>query len=49
MVVTPAVQRGQVFVPMHYEEANELTQSVFDPYSHQPPYKGSAVALEPVH
>ncbi len=42
-VVTHAVQAGQVFVPMHYEETNRLTDPVFDPYSRQPSYKSCAV------
>jgi assimilatory nitrate reductase catalytic subunit len=45
-VVTPAVQPGQVFLPMHYEATNVLTDAVFDPYSHQPAYKACAVAVE---
>jgi assimilatory nitrate reductase catalytic subunit len=44
-VVTPAVQPGQVFIPMHYEATNLLTHGVFDPYSHQPAYKACAVAV----
>jgi assimilatory nitrate reductase catalytic subunit len=43
---TPAVQPGQVFLPMHYETTNKLTDAVFDPYSHQPAYKSCAVAVE---
>lgn len=43
--LTPAVQPGQVFIPMHYEEANLLTDAVFDPYSRQPSYKACAVAI----
>jgi len=31
--VTDAVAAGQVFVPMHYAEANRLTFPAFDPYS----------------
>jgi assimilatory nitrate reductase catalytic subunit len=46
--VTPAIQPGQVFVPMHYEATNVLTDATFDPYSHQPAYKACAVAVEPV-
>ena len=46
--VTRSVQPGQVFVPMHYEEANRLTDAVFDPYSKQPSYKACAVELRPV-
>lgn len=41
--VTPTVQPGQVFIPMHYVEANRLTDAVFDPYSKQPSYKACAV------
>jgi assimilatory nitrate reductase catalytic subunit len=44
--LTHAVQPGQLFMPMHYEEANQLTPSSFDPYSRQPSYKACAVALE---
>ena len=29
--VTPTVQRGQVFMSMHYEETNQLTMPHFDP------------------
>jgi assimilatory nitrate reductase catalytic subunit len=47
-VVTPAVQKGQLFIPMHYEATNVLTYPSFDPYSHQPAYKASAVAIEVV-
>lgn len=41
--LTPTVQPGQVFIPMHYEETNRLTLSHFDPYSHQPSYKNCSV------
>ncbi len=43
--LTHGVQPGQVFVPMHYETVNRLTDSVFDPYSRQPSYKACAVGL----
>ena len=43
--VTPTVQPGQVFIAMHYEEANQLTDAVFDPYSRQPSYKACAVKV----
>lgn len=43
--LTPAVRPGQVFLPMHYEETNRLTDAVFDPYSHQPAYKACAVRV----
>jgi len=45
-VVTPGVQVGQVFIPMHYGATNLLTHSIFDPYSHQPAYKSCAVNVE---
>lgn len=41
--VTASVQRGQIFMPMHYQETNKLTQASFDPYSRQPSYKFCAV------
>lgn len=43
--VTNTVQPGQVFIPMHYDTANQLTDAVFDPYSRQPSYKACAVRL----
>ena len=46
--VTRSVQPGHVFVPMHYEETNRLTDAVFDPYSKQPSYKACAVELRSV-
>jgi assimilatory nitrate reductase catalytic subunit len=45
--ITPTVQPGQVFIPMHYAATNRLTLAVFDPYSRQPAYKACAVKLEP--
>jgi assimilatory nitrate reductase catalytic subunit len=46
--VTPTVARGQVFLPMHYDGVNRLTDSIFDPYSKQPSYKACAVRLRPM-
>lgn len=43
--VTPTVQPGQVFLPMHYETTNQLTLAHFDPYSRQPSYKNCAVRI----
>jgi assimilatory nitrate reductase catalytic subunit len=43
--VTPAVQPGQLFLPMHDEATNRLTDAVFDPYSKQPSYKACAVLV----
>lgn len=47
-LLSTTVTTGQVFMPMHYEETNELTLSHFDPHSRQPSYKDCAVALEPI-
>lgn len=46
--VTRSVQPGHVFVPMHYDETNRLTDAVFDPYSKQPSYKACAVQVSVV-
>ncbi len=43
--VTPTIPPGQLFVPMHYESANQLTDAVFDPISKQPAYKACAVRV----
>jgi predicted molibdopterin-dependent oxidoreductase YjgC len=47
--VTETVAAGQLFVPFHYFEANanQVTQSAFDPISREPNYKQSAVRIEP--
>lgn len=44
--VVNTVQVGQLFMPMHYAKANQLTHASFDPYSRQPSYKASAVNIE---
>ncbi|HEX7261864.1 MAG TPA: molybdopterin dinucleotide binding domain-containing protein, partial [Luteolibacter sp.] len=44
--LAPTVQRGQIFIPMHYPEVNRLTHAAFDPHSRQPNYKACAVALK---
>ncbi len=46
--VAPSVAPGQVFMPMHYAETNELTLWHVDPYSRQPNYKSCAVAVNRV-
>src|SRR5688572_27072391 len=43
--ITQIVSPGQVFIPMHYPETNQLTYPSVDPYSRQPSYKASAVRL----
>jgi len=47
-VLTPTVQPGQIFVPMHYGVTNQLTRGEFDPHSRQPSYKHCAVRLEQI-
>ncbi|MFN3323569.1 MAG: molybdopterin oxidoreductase family protein [Bryobacteraceae bacterium] len=46
--ITSIVAPGQVFLPFHYAEfnANNVTQSAFDPISREPNYKQSAVRVE---
>jgi anaerobic selenocysteine-containing dehydrogenase len=43
--VTASVAAGQVFMPMHYAETNNLTLWHVDPYSRQPSYKSCAVSV----
>src|SRR5262249_32047352 len=43
--VTPSIESGQVFIPMHYEALNQLLPCVFDPPSRQPSFKCCAVRL----
>ena len=43
--VAPTVARGCVFLPMHDESTNRLTDAVFDPVSRQPAYKACAVRV----
>jgi assimilatory nitrate reductase catalytic subunit len=45
--VTEIVAPGQVFMPFHFAEtnANQVTQSAFDPISREPNYKQCAVAI----
>jgi anaerobic selenocysteine-containing dehydrogenase len=46
--LTETVGSGQVFVPFHWAEANanQATQSAFDPISREPNYKQCAVRVE---
>ena len=43
--VTPTVQAGQLFLPMHDGSTNLLTLSAFDPESRQPAYKACAARV----
>jgi assimilatory nitrate reductase catalytic subunit len=49
--VTEIVAPGQVFMPFHFVEtnANQITQSAFDPISREPNYKQCAVRVEHSH
>lgn len=47
-VLTGGVPCGSVFMPMHYEEVNQLTFAAFDPHSRQPSYKACAVSVAPL-
>jgi assimilatory nitrate reductase catalytic subunit len=46
--ITETVAPGQVFVPFHWAQfnANQATQSAFDPISREPNFKQSAVRVE---
>ena len=46
--LTETIAPGQVFVPFHWADfnANEVTQSSFDPISREPNYKQCAVRVE---
>lgn len=44
--ISNTVQRGTVFMPMHYLETNKLTFPSFDTHSRQPAYKACAVRIE---
>lgn len=44
-VISPTLQPGQIFLPMHYSQTNLLTLPYFDPYSRQPAYKSCAAKI----
>jgi assimilatory nitrate reductase catalytic subunit len=46
--ITEIVAPGQIFLPFHFVEnnANQITQSAFDPISREPNYKQCAVRVE---
>jgi anaerobic selenocysteine-containing dehydrogenase len=46
--ITETVASGQVFMPFHWAEANanQVTQSAYDPMSREPNYKQCAVRIE---
>jgi assimilatory nitrate reductase catalytic subunit len=46
--VSANVRPGQVFLPMHDERVNQLTDWQVDPHSRQPAFKACAVRVGPV-
>lgn len=46
VVITPNIQSGQLFMPMHFAHVNRLTHPSFDPHSRQPCYKACAVRID---
>ncbi|MDX2186647.1 MAG: nitrate reductase [Opitutaceae bacterium] len=44
--ITATIQHGQLFLPMHWKEVNQLTFPAFDPHSRQPSFKACAVAID---
>ncbi len=44
--ILSTIPKGQIFMPMHYPETNQLTLGVFDPHSRQPSYKVCAANVE---
>lgn len=47
VLVSPTVQKGNVFLPMHHPSVNQLTAPQFDPHSRQPSYKATAIRVRP--
>lgn len=43
--ISPTVQPGQLFLPMHHDDVNKLTYGQFDPHSRQLSYKACAVRI----
>lgn len=43
--ITANIPAGQLFMPMHYHQTNNLTIASFDPYSKQPSFKYAAVNI----
>lgn len=46
--VSDEVVAGQVFISMHYNVANRLTDSLYDPYSKEPSYKYATVSIKKI-
>ncbi|WP_426711320.1 molybdopterin oxidoreductase family protein [Cetobacterium sp. SF1] len=48
-MVTDTLPRDVLYAPLHYIETNNLTLSVYDPYSKEPSYKYSPVNIEKIN
>ena len=46
MKLTDNVRYDEVYAPMHYVECNNLTPSLYDPYSKEPSYKTTPINIE---
>lgn len=45
-LLTENVTAGELYAPIHYEECNKLTPSIYDTYSKEPSYKATPVRFE---
>ena len=46
--ISEEVTKGQVFISMHYNVANRLTDPLYDPYSKEPSYKYATVNIKKI-
>ncbi len=46
--VTPTIQPGHLFLPMHHLDTNRVTAANFDPHSRQPSFKHAAATVAPI-
>lgn len=46
--ISDEVLKGQVFISMHYNVANRLTDPLYDPYSKEPSYKYATVNIKKI-
>jgi ferredoxin-nitrate reductase len=42
------IERGTLFIPMHFREINRVTSDILDPFSKEPDYNHSAVRVEKI-
>ena len=48
-VITDNVKEYELYAPIHYIETNDLTPSIYDPYSKEPSYKTVTVKIEKIN